>query len=62
MPPKKKSDDTAKIMSILKSVPGAKISSIEIEFEDPAEAQSKAEEMDMKDMILAEILKQRKGK
>lgn len=59
----KKMDDSKKIIDLLRGVPGAKISSIEIEFEDPSEDPAgKSNESDMKDQIIQEILKQRSKK
>lgn len=47
-------DDSKKILALLKNAKGAKISSIEIEFEDPEE-----ENGDMKEKIVKSINKQR---
>lgn len=48
-------DDAKKIIALLKNAKGAKISSIEIEFEDPEEDSG-----DMKDKIVKDIAKQRR--
>lgn len=49
-------DDSSKIMALLRNAKGAKISSIEIEFEDPKE------EEDSKDKVYNELMKQMKKK
>lgn len=50
----KNNDDAKKIIELLRNAKGAKVSSIEIEFEDPEEDNG-----DMKSKIVKDIAKQR---